>query len=68
MTRIAGGLHILLAVLAGTAGLTAKEDAWWQFRGPAGNGHSGSKKLPVEWKEGDITWKTEIHDLSLIHI
>ena len=62
MTRTAARLPILLAVLAGTAGLTAKEDAWWQFRGPAGNGHSDSKNLPVEWKESDITWKTQIHD------
>jgi len=62
MKRTGGALHVVLAVLAGAAGLTAKEDPWWQFRGPSGNGHSDSTTLPVQWKESDITWKTQIHD------
>ena len=38
-------------------------DAQWpQFRGPDGNGTTGSTKLPLTWgEESNVRWKTEIH-------
>ena len=36
---------------------------WPQFRGPAGDGHSTSKNLPLKWSETEnVTWKVPIHD------
>jgi len=36
---------------------------WPEFRGPHGNGHSGSKRLPLAWSETEnVTWKTPVHD------
>ena len=41
----------------------AVEESWWQFRGPAGDGHTTASELPLEWNESqNITWKTAIHD------
>jgi len=38
---------------------------WPEFRGPAGNGHSDSKGLPLRWSETEnVTWKTAIHDVG----
>ncbi|HYR58495.1 MAG TPA: PQQ-binding-like beta-propeller repeat protein [Chthoniobacteraceae bacterium] len=37
-------------------------DNWPEFRGPAGDGHSDAKGLPVTFGEGDhVKWKTAIH-------
>ena len=34
---------------------------WPQFRGPAGDGHSSAKKLPLTWSETNgVKWKTPI--------
>jgi len=34
---------------------------WPQFRGPAGDGHASSKRLPSTWNETtNVAWKTEI--------
>jgi outer membrane protein assembly factor BamB len=40
--------------------LPARAD-WPQFRGPAGNGHSPARGLPLHWSESEnVTWKTPI--------
>jgi outer membrane protein assembly factor BamB len=34
---------------------------WFQFRGPEGDGHAGSSKLPSEWsKTKNVTWRKEL--------
>ena len=39
------------------------EDAWWQFRGPTGVGHTSAQHLPLKWSETqNVRWKTTIHD------
>jgi outer membrane protein assembly factor BamB len=36
---------------------------WPQFRGPAGDGHSDARGLPLQWSETqNVVWKTAIHD------
>ncbi|HEX7901056.1 MAG TPA: PQQ-binding-like beta-propeller repeat protein [Planctomycetota bacterium] len=38
------------------------DDAWAEFRGPAGAGHSTSTGLPKEWSETkNVMWKTPLH-------
>jgi outer membrane protein assembly factor BamB len=38
-------------------------DNWPQFRGPAGDGISDARGVPVTWSESqNIRWKTAIHD------
>jgi outer membrane protein assembly factor BamB len=56
MTRFA----VLLTLLVSAA---IRVDAQWpQFRGPDGNGTTGSTKLPLTWgEESNVRWKTEIH-------
>src|SRR6476660_4043836 len=47
---------VLLAVATSRAG-----DAWPQFRGPDGQGHSDSIDVPFTWSESEhVGWKTEI--------
>lgn len=37
--------------------------AWWQFRGPTGDGWSSVSELPTQWdEEKNIAWKTKVHD------
>src|SRR5689334_12131572 len=51
------GIFLVVSASAALAG----ED-WTQFRGPAGDGHAASHKLPVEWSEStNVAWKTAIH-------
>ncbi len=39
------------------------DDQWPQFRGPAGDGHSEERGLPLNWSETlNVIWKTRIHD------
>ena len=39
------------------------QDSWWQFRGPAGDGHTKAEALPIDWSEStNVAWKTAIHD------
>jgi outer membrane protein assembly factor BamB len=39
----------------------AQSEAWPQFRGPGGQGHSAERGLPIEWSESqNIVWKTGI--------
>ena len=43
--------------------LFQSDDSWPQFRGPAGNGHSEARDLPLNWSETqNVAWKTPIHD------
>jgi outer membrane protein assembly factor BamB len=49
------------AMIVFGAGAAAGADAWPEFRGPTGQGHSTAKNLPVEWgKDRNIAWKQEI--------
>ena len=59
--------HTVLVTLATTiaVGLLALPvsfgEDWPQFRGPAGDGHSRSKNVPVSWSENEnVEWKTAI--------
>jgi hypothetical protein len=39
----------------------AAEQAWWQFRGPQGDGHTAATNLPLAWDEArNVAWKTPI--------
>jgi outer membrane protein assembly factor BamB len=49
---------IALAALFLTA--SAHADNWPRWRGPAGDGHSAEKNLPVKWGPSDIAWKTTL--------
>ncbi|MFA5192113.1 MAG: pyrrolo-quinoline quinone, partial [Verrucomicrobiia bacterium] len=50
---------LLLIPLLITA--TFASDDWPQFRGPAGDGHSDAKGLPLTWSETEnVRWKTAI--------
>ncbi len=58
MRIISSFLCIALAVSSLSA-----DESWWQFRGPAGDGHTVATKLPVVWSEqANVAWKTPIHD------
>ena len=50
---------ILLCTLAATS-LPASD--WPQYRGPQGDGHADTNRVPVTWsEEQNVKWKTEIH-------
>lgn len=51
------GMMFLFTACA--AALASAED-WPGWRGPAGNGHSKEKNLPVKWDAQSIVWKTEL--------
>ena len=51
----------ILTLLA-TVACVAAAEPWWQFGGPAGNGHAPVSTLPLSWDASDIVWKTPIHD------
>lgn len=54
-------LALTLTLLSRTT--PAAEQAWWQFRGPNGDGHTTATQLPLEWDESrNVAWKTAIHD------
>ncbi len=45
------------------AGAASADDDWRQFRGPTGEGHIRSERLPLTWSESqNVVWKTAIHD------
>jgi hypothetical protein len=51
----------IAAALLLAAPLLAAEN-WPEFRGPAGDGHSDAKGLPLEFGEDkNVKWKTAIH-------
>jgi outer membrane protein assembly factor BamB len=42
-------------------GALSAGDNWPEFRGPAGNGHAASARLPLYWSETEnVVWKTAI--------
>jgi outer membrane protein assembly factor BamB len=52
----------IVVALALSVGSARAGSDWPQFRGPAGDGISDAKNLPVEWAEDEnVTWKTPIH-------
>ena len=45
--------------------LPARAENWPQFRGPAGDGHSTAKGLPIHWDtEQNVAWKVKIPGLG----
>jgi outer membrane protein assembly factor BamB len=56
---------LVFTVVLLLAALAEAQDAWPQFRGPDGQGHSAEKNLPLEWSETkNIAWKTPIAGLG----
>lgn len=54
---------MLMAMILFVAGASSADEAWWQFRGPTGEGHACAKHLPLTWSETqNVAWKTAIHD------
>ncbi len=50
---------------ADVAGFARAGGYWPEFRGPGGDGHSGSGDLPLRWNETkNVTWKTAVHDIG----
>jgi outer membrane protein assembly factor BamB len=50
-----------LLLLLGFAGLTHASN-WPQFRGPNGDGHAPTSRVPFTWTEtNNVKWKTSIH-------
>lgn len=53
---------LLIVLLSLSPSMRAAEN-WPQFRGPAGDGHSDARGLPLQWSEArNVVWKTAIHD------
>ena len=49
----------MLIVIVSVSFVPAAE--WPQWRGPAGQGHSTAKDLPLTWSEKEnIVWRTEV--------
>jgi outer membrane protein assembly factor BamB len=45
--------------------VAAQAEDWPQFRGPAGQGHSSERGLPVEWSESqNVMWKVPVSGLG----
>lgn len=54
-------LRFVMLLLATTS--SAAADDWPAWRGPAGQGHSGEKRLPTHWSpEKNIRWKVALPD------
>jgi outer membrane protein assembly factor BamB len=55
---------LVLLLIVGASTLVQGED-WPQFRGPAGQGHSTERGLPLDWSESkNIVWKTAVPGLG----
>ena len=52
-------IALLIFVNAFSSPVRAEEN-WPQFRGPAGNGHSGDGDIAQAWEAEDVLWKTEL--------
>ena len=51
----------IAAWMLAVSALSACAADWPQFRGPAGDGHSAARDLPVNWSETEnVAWKTPI--------
>ncbi len=56
-------MSLPLALTLWSRATQATEQAWWQFRGPNGDGHTTATNLPLAWDESrNVAWKTAIHD------
>ena len=56
-------VSLFLLIAASASGSLLADDNWWQFRGPAGDGHARATGLPLKWNEEEhVAWKTPIHD------
>lgn len=55
-------LVALLGLIGWVSGIgVIGQENWTQFRGPFGNGHSLSRRLPINWSEqSNVVWKTEL--------
>lgn len=54
-------VSIALTLTILSRGTPAADEAWWQFRGPNGDGHTTATDLPLEWDESrNVAWKTAI--------
>ncbi len=53
---------LLMGAAAGTASLETAVGAenWSRWRGPAADGHTTDKNLPVTFSEADLAWKAEL--------
>jgi len=59
--QLAGRLAAVCLLLA-TGRHSLAVDEWPGFRGPAGDGHADSGRLPVHWGESqNVTWRVAIH-------
>jgi outer membrane protein assembly factor BamB len=55
--------YVVLALTALWVNSAYGSENWPQFRGPAGDGRSAARGLPVHWSEQQhVKWKTPIHD------
>jgi outer membrane protein assembly factor BamB len=54
--------RFLLAAVAVTS--IAAAENWPRFRGPSGQGMSSETRLPVQWDESTVAWKTAIPGLG----
>ena len=72
--RVAWGQHcrgfpvwiVLLACCWHATRRVSDAQDWPQFRGPAGQGHSTVRQLPLKWSEGadNVAWKVEVDGLG----
>lgn len=54
-------LEVLVGVLLTAALPLAAQDDWPEFRGPTGQGHADSRKLPLRWSPSEnIVWKQAV--------
>ena len=55
------GTWMVLALVVLSGARLRATDAWPQFRGPSGNGHSGATDLPLYWGETEnVAWKSAV--------
>jgi outer membrane protein assembly factor BamB len=53
---------IFLAFLVSSEKAGSQDKNWTHFRGSNLNGIAEANKIPVNWNDSNIRWKTEIHD------
>jgi outer membrane protein assembly factor BamB len=57
--------HYLVIVLwcAGGFIINVRGSNWPQYRGPSGDGHADTNRVPTQWSEQqNVKWKTAVHD------
>ena len=58
-------LSLLLAMVVLSCRPASAQGDWPQFRGPDGQGHAATERLPIEWSEGrNVAWKSPIAGLG----